>query len=174
MDHPCPLEPAATIPPSAVFRPDFSGRGLWPWLMELCESNYLLLQSLCGKLSELPDCWTSTSKGVTLILRSSHLSPYTSDFSYVFDLRETLFQIHARLYHDARICDAYGVLCSQLRGGERLPGILPHARPGRDGTASTMRGLDLQWRDNCVMRRWLEYAFTHGHFAMRSLGSSRK
>ena len=140
-------------------------RGLWLWLMELYESNYLLLGTLCGSLKDLPEAWFSRRDGgILLILTARHLGPYTTEIGYRLSLPDTSVETRARLYHDARICEAVsGNVPARppVNPAGTPASSFPRLHPGQP--------VEDKWALNLQFHRWLEYGLSGRHFSARAL-----
>jgi uncharacterized protein YqiB (DUF1249 family) len=154
-----------TAPSVADLLSSTTERGLGMWLAELYEGNYRLFSILCGSLRDLPERWVSRREGSLLCtLEAVRLGPYTTAIRYRFTLPDLAVAALARLYHDAKICEA---LCC-LR---EIPG--PHGADDGDFVPALRRPQDLsiavKWAINHQFRRWLEYGLARGHFTARRL-----
>ena len=141
-------------------------RGLWMWLAELYEGNYRLFSILCGSLRDLPERWISRREGPLLCtLESVRLGPYTTAIRYRFTLPDLTVAVLARLYHDAKICEAHYCL-------RETPGL--HGPDDGDFVSALRRPHDLtvgeKWAVNHQFRRRLEYGLAQDHFTARRLG----
>lgn len=161
-----PLSPADEIARATVLSrwPLIRRGALGNYLMELYELNYRLLRLLCGGLRGMPPRWSSSVAGVTLILSSYPLGPYTADLSFAFSLPEVCFVTAARLYHDASLCEVI-VGPRLVKSPDDLPSS-PRAADPQEGTT-----LETKWHANHLFNRWIDYALGHGYFARRRIHS---
>jgi uncharacterized protein YqiB (DUF1249 family) len=154
-----------TTPSVADLLSSTTERGLGLWLAELYEGNYRLFSILCGSLRDLPERWVSRREGPLLCtLEAVRLGPYTTAIRYRFALPDLSVAVWARLYHDAKICEALYCLREALepRGADDGDFVPALRRPQELSVAE-------KWAINHQFRRWLEYGLARDHFAARRL-----
>ncbi|PID59935.1 MAG: hypothetical protein CSB44_12315 [Gammaproteobacteria bacterium] len=134
--------------------------GRFAALMELYESNYILLRRLIPNLTALEGgseqrylSWRAGA--VPLELSAIEHSRYTSSFrlSYRFSSRRQPSRepdLTIRLYHDAR-------------SAEVMTGLLPSSRRDARGEPRRRRDLGEGMRLNRFFNRWLAYCLRQGH-----------
>jgi uncharacterized protein YqiB (DUF1249 family) len=123
-------------------------------LMEMYEVNYLRLRLLCPALSSMPDRAVSRADGaLDLHLDVLERSVYTTTLrlTYLFEHRDPAARrspdLEIRVYHDARQAE-----------------VLRRAEHGRVIEAASGRaGLELKWRLNRFLYKWLGYCRHQGH-----------
>lgn len=140
-----------TVLDTRLHRPRTSDR--FASLMELYESNYMLVRLLAPRLREMQDrTYESLSRrGVRLQLYDLRHARFTSTFglSYRFTSAErpTLEpDLAIRLYHDARTCEVMSGLLSS-----------------RTGESRRVRNLDTNVGLNRFLNRWLAYCLREAH-----------
>ena len=129
-------------------------------LMSLYESNYLRLQQLIPELERLDGYYRSCVAGdcdlhVEIIERSRYTVTLSlSYFFYESERRIADPDMQVRAYLDAQLVEAMS-----LRGDHRhaeLRRLLRfHGQP-----------LDVRWRRNIVLNKWLEYLMDQGHLVL--------
>ncbi|MCC5811047.1 MAG: DUF1249 domain-containing protein [Ectothiorhodospiraceae bacterium] len=124
-------------------------------LMELYESNYILMRRLAPSLRSMEGmACSSTNAGVDLRLTIMERSPYTTTLamSHWFDHDPEAVEpdLLLRVYHDARLAEVMPdtpVEQFQLWEGER----------------PDSRSLEWRWEMNRFLNRWLRYCLSEGH-----------
>jgi len=143
------------IVPEAIAKPrSFVG------LMSLYESNYLRLQQLIPELERLDGYYRSRVAGacdlhVEIIERRRYTVTLSlSYFFYESERRIADPDLKVRAYLDGQLAEAMN-LCGDHR----------HAELRR---LSRMHGkeLDVRWRRNIVLNKWLEYLMDQGHLVL--------
>lgn len=129
------------------------GCGRFASLMELYESNYLLVRLLIPRLRQLPEGrYLSRVVGcLDLELRDIQHSRYTTTFKLTYRFsapgrRACEPDLMLRLYHDARTCEVVSGLIDTRRQDVRR-----------------VRRLDASWRLNRFLFKWLRYCLRQGH-----------
>ena len=126
-------------------------------LMSLYESNRVRLQALLGDVRHLQGTLRSAvPEECVLEVVVLEQSAYTTVLllNYLFDeatgpVREPALEV--RLYHDADLAEASRVGTREPRGPLRaIDRLLPAS-------------LDLRWRRNMLLNKWLEYLVDTGH-----------
>ncbi len=141
--------------PETVVRP-----GSFVGLMTLYESNYLRLLQLVPEIHRLDGCYRSTVAGdCDLYLEILERSRYTvtMSLSYMFtedDVRVADPDMQVRLYLDGHLAEA--MRCS---GEHRHAALRRLSRAHR-------KELDLRWRRNMLLNKWLEYLMDQGHMIL--------
>lgn len=132
-------------------------------LMELYEANYIRLRRLCGDLSSLPERSVSRAAGaLDLHLTIHERSPYTTTLVLTYHLADPDGIIRpdpnlvVKVYHDARQAEALS----------RDPGARLYARSIAPRGAA--KSLELKWRLNRFLYKWLGYCAHQGHGAWSS------
>ncbi len=125
--------------------------------MTLYESNYIRLGWLVPDLACLSDQVTSKVIGdPTLELTVLERCRYTTTLglSYLFESQEAgasrLPDLSVRVYHDARLAEAFAAGTGRERGRVR-------------GAGATVSGGDQRWSWNMLLNKWLEYSVGCGH-----------
>jgi uncharacterized protein YqiB (DUF1249 family) len=129
-------------------------------LMALYESNYLRLVHLIPELERLDGCFRSRVAGdcelhVDILERCRYT--VTLSLTYLFETDEGTVadpDMTVRAYLDGQLAEAMS-LCGQHR----------HAtlrRLAREHKAE----LDLRWKRNIVLNKWLDYLTDHGHLVL--------
>jgi len=141
--------------PQAIIKPkSFLG------LMSLYESNYLRLLNLIPELERLDGCYRSRVAGdCDLHVEVLQCSQYTVTLSltyYFVKDGERLADpdMMVRAYLDGRLAEAMS-----LTGTHRLEELRRLVR--QHG-----KQLDLRWRRNVVLNKWLEYLTDQGHLVL--------
>lgn len=129
-------------------------------LMALYESNYLRLLRLLPELERLDGCFRSRVAGdCDLHLEVLERCRYTVTLSLTYHLEtdEGLMadpDITVRAYLDGRLAEA-------MKVGDRLRHMAL-----RKFIEEHRRELDLRWRRNIVLNKWLEYLSDQGHLIL--------
>ena len=141
--------------PETVVRP-----GSFVGLMALYESNYLRLLRLLPELERLDGCFRSRVAGeCDLHLEILERSRYTVTLSMTYHLEtdDGLLvdpDITVRAYLDGGLAEAMAI-----GNRQRNVALRRIAREHR-------RELDLRWRRNMVLNKWLEYLSDQGHLVL--------
>ena len=129
-------------------------------LMALYESNYLRLLRLLPELEQLDGCFRSRVAGdCDLHLEVLERCRYTVTLSLTYHLKtdDGLIldpDITVRAYLDGRLAEAMMV------GNRQRHMVL------RKFVDEHRRELDLRWRRNSVLNKWLEYLSDQGHLIL--------
>ena len=129
-------------------------------LMALYESNYLRLLRLLPELEQLDGCFRSRVAGdCDLHLEVLERCRYTVTLSLTYHLKtdDGLIldpDITVRAYLDGRLAEAMMV------GNRQRHMVL------RKFLDEHRRELDLRWRRNIVLNKWLEYLSDQGHLIL--------
>ena len=129
-------------------------------LMALYESNYLRLLRLLPELEQLDGCFRSRVAGdCDLYLEVLERCRYTVTLSLTYHLNtdDGLIldpDITVRAYLDGRLAEAMMV------GNRQRHMVL------RKFLDEHKRELDLRWRRNIVLNKWLEYLSDQGHLIL--------
>ena len=129
-------------------------------LMALYESNYLRLLRLLPDLEQLDGCFRSRVAGdCDLYLEVLERCRYTVTLSLTYHLKtdDGLIldpDITVRVYLDGRLAEAMMV------GNRQRHMVL------RKFVDEHKRELDLRWRRNIVLNKWLEYLSDQGHLIL--------
>ena len=129
-------------------------------LMALYESNYLRLLRLLPELEQLDGCFRSRVAGdCDLYLEVLERSRYTVTLSLTYHLKtdDGLIldpDITVRAYLDGHLAEAMMV-------GKRQRHMVL-----RKFLDEHKRELDLRWRRNIVLNKWLEYLSDQGHLIL--------
>jgi uncharacterized protein YqiB (DUF1249 family) len=129
-------------------------------LMALYESNYLRLLRVLPELEQLDGCFRSRVAGdCDLHLEVLERCRYTVTLSLTYHLKtdDGLIldpDITVRAYLDGRLAEAMMV-------GNRQRHMML-----RKFLAEHRRELDLRWRRNIVLNKWLEYLSDQGHLIL--------
>lgn len=124
-------------------------------LMELYESNYILIRRLAPALRDMGDAVSRVPGGVDLHLRILERAPYTTSVSltHYFDPDSPLYaepDLRVRVYHDARAAE-----------------VMPDTPTERfhlwSGHRPEPKSLAWRWELNRFLNRWLRYCLTEGH-----------
>lgn len=141
--------------PQAIVKPrSFIG------LMTLYESNYLRLLRLIPEIARLDGCFRSRVAGdCDLHIEILERRRYTVTLSLTYHLEtdEGLLidpDITIRVYLDGQLAEAMSIDETQRHAGLRQL-IGAHRRI-----------LDLRWRRNVVLNKWLEYLSDQGHLVL--------
>jgi uncharacterized protein YqiB (DUF1249 family) len=128
--------------------------------MALYESNYLRLLRLLPELEQLDGCFRSRVAGdCDLYLEVLERCRYTVTLSLTYHLKtdDGLIldpDITVRAYLDGRLAEAMMV------GNRQRHMVL------RKFLDEHKRELDLRWRRNIVLNKWLEYLSDQGHLIL--------
>jgi len=129
-------------------------------LMALYESNYLRLLRVLPELEQLDGCFRSRVAGdCDLYLEVLERCRYTVTLSLTYHLKtdDGLIldpDITVRAYLDGRLAEAMMV------GNRQRHMVL------RKFVDEHKRELDLRWRRNIVLNKWLEYLSDQGHLIL--------
>ena len=129
-------------------------------LMALYESNYLRLLRVLPELEQLDGCFRSRVAGeCDLYLEVLERSRYTVTLSLTYHLKtdDGLIldpDITVRAYLDGHLAEAMMV------GNRQRHMVL------RKFLDEHKRELDLRWRRNIVLNKWLEYLSDQGHLIL--------
>ena len=129
-------------------------------LMALYESNYLRLLRLLPELEQLDGCFRSRVAGdCDLHLEVLERCRYTVTLSLTYHLKtdDGLIldpDITVRAYLDGRLAEA------MIVGNRQRHMVL------RKFLDEHRRELDLRWRRNIVLNKWLEYLSDQGHLIL--------
>jgi len=129
-------------------------------LMSLYESNFLRLQQLIPELDRLDGYYQSKVIGdCDLHLEILEKSRYTVtlSLSYFFveeDVRIADPDMKIRVYFDGRLAEAMS-FCGEHRHAEF-----------RRLTRAHRHELNVRWRQNIVLNKWLEYLQDQGHLIL--------
>ena len=129
-------------------------------LMALYESNYLRLLRLLPELEQLDGCFRSRVAGeCDLYLEVLERSRYTVTLSLTYHLKtdDGLIldpDITVRAYLDGHLAEAMMV------GNRQRHMVL------RKFLDEHKRELDLRWRRNIVLNKWLDYLSDQGHLIL--------
>lgn len=141
--------------PQAAAKP-----GSFIGLMSLYESNYLRLQQIIPDLERLDGYYQSRVPGdCTLHLEILDRSRYTITLSLSYFFFENGRRIadpdlRVRVYLDGRLAEVM-----------RLDGSQRHAELRRLWNEQRLE-LDLRWRRNIVLNKWLDYLREQGHLIL--------
>ena len=141
--------------PETIVRP-----GSFVGLMALYESNFVRLQQLVPELHRLDGYYRSRVAGdcelhVEILERSRYT--VTLSLSYFFEEEGERIadpDMQVRIYLDGQLAEATG-----FSGEHRHQHIRRLCRAHR-------KELDLRWRRNIVLNKWLEYLLDHGHLVL--------
>ena len=129
-------------------------------LMALYESNYLRLLRLLPEIERLDGCFRSRVAGdCDLYVEILERSRYTVTLSLTYHLHTddgllTDPDMTVRVYLDCSLAEAMTVGKSQ-----RHTALKELVREHR-------RELDLRWRRNVILNKWLEYLSDQGHLVL--------
>lgn len=129
-------------------------------LMALYESNYLRLLRVLPELEQLDGCFRSRVAGdCDLYLEVLERCRYTVTLSLTYHLKtdDGLIldpDITVRAYLDGRLAEA------MIVGNRQRHMVL------RKFVDEHKRELDLRWRRNIVLNKWLEYLSDQGHLIL--------
>lgn len=147
------------IVPQTIVKPkSFAG------LMALYESNYLRLQYLIPELDRIDGCYRSRVAGdcelhVDILERCRYT--VTLSLTYYFDVdgeRVADPDMTVRVYLDGQLGEAMN-----LGGDHRHAELRRLAKQHR-------AELDVRWRRNVVLNKWLEYLIDQGHLVLERQG----
>lgn len=141
--------------PQTVVKP-----GSFVGLMALYESNYLRLLRLVPELERLDGCYRSRVAGdcdlfVEIVERSRYT--VTLSLTYRFDTAQGVLadpDMTVRAYLDGQLAEVLGI------GNWRR-----HAELRRFVKENACE-LDLRWRRNIILNKWLEYLTDQGHLVL--------
>lgn len=141
--------------PQTVVRP-----GSFVGLMALYESNFLRLLRLVPELERLDGCYHSRVAGecdlfVEIIERSRYT--VTLSLTYRFDTADGVLadpDMTVRAYLDGQLAEVLAI------GNWRRHAEL------RRFVKENRRELDLRWRRNIILNKWLEYLTDQGHLLL--------
>lgn len=135
--------------------------------MSLYESNYLRLQRLIPEIDRLDGYFRSRVAGdcdlhVEIVDRSRYTVTLSlSYFFYEDDRRIADPDVRVRVYLDGKLAEAMN-LCD----GDRRP-CSEHRHSELRRIVRLLRDeLDLRWRRNIVLNKWLEYLTDQGHLVL--------
>ena len=145
----------SVLVPETVIRP-----GSFVGLMALYESNYLRLLQLVPELDRLDGYYRSRVAGdcdLHVEIRERRRYTVTLSLSYFFvedGVRIADPDMQLRVYLDGQLAEATG-----FSGEHRHEHLRRLSRAHR-------HELDLRWRRNIVLNKWLEYLLDHGHLIL--------
>ncbi len=124
-------------------------------LMELYESNYILMRRLAPGLRALDGhAVSSVAGGVDLHLKTLECSPYTTTVAmshwFEHDPEAVEPDLLIRVYHDAKLAEV-------------LPDTPVEQFTLWDGAMPERRSLEWRWELNRFLNRWLRYCLSEGH-----------
>ncbi len=125
-------------------------------LMSLYESNFLRLCRLVSQALPAKGRWVSQVPGeCDLVLTVGERGPYTTTFNLSYWLTDesdhAVPDMTLRLYHDARLLEAYGWATNHRHAGLQRWRLLAE------------RELDQRWARNVMLNKWLDYCVDCGH-----------
>ncbi len=129
-------------------------------LMALYESNFLRLQQLVPDLVRLDGYYRSCVAGdcdlhLEIIERSRYTVTLSLSYFFVEDgVRIADPDMRIRVYLDGRLAEVM-----QLNGDHRHPGLRRLIRTHR-------HEMNLRWRRNMVLNKWLEVLMGQGHLIL--------
>ena len=129
-------------------------------LMALYESNFLRLQQLVPDLVRLDGYYRSCVAGdcdlhLEIIERSRYTVTLSLSYFFVEDgVRIADPDMRIRVYLDGRLAEVM-----QLNGDHRHPGLRRLIRTHR-------HEMNLRWRRNMVLNKWLEFLMGQGHLIL--------
>jgi len=141
--------------PQAAVRP-----GSFVALMALYESNYLRLLNLVPELDRLDGCFRSRVAGdCELHLEVIERSRYTTTVSmtYHFAADDGLLldpDMLVRAYFDGELAEVMAM------------GKQQRHRTLRRIVTAHKQELDLRWRRNMILNKWLDYLYDQGHLVL--------
>lgn len=144
------------IVPETIVRPrSFVG------LMSLYESNFLRLLHVIPELERIDGCFQSRVAGecdlhVEILERSRYT--VTLSMTYIFESDDGPIadpDMQVRAYLDGRLAEVL-----------RFGGTLSHAELRRLLRAHRQE-LDLRWKRNVILNKWLEYLVDQGHLILQ-------
>lgn len=125
-------------------------------LMDLYEMNYMLMRRLMPKMQQQRGVLVSTCQaGLPLHVEVLEQDRFTTVLRLFYRIRQDEGRIsevpdlHVRVYHDARVAEA---VAGRLRGRDCVVG-------GRSGE----RCLDVRWRLNRFLNKWLRFLLHRKH-----------
>ena len=141
--------------PQTIVKP-----GSFVGLMALYESNYLRLFRLVPELERLDGCYHSTVAGdcdlfVEIVQRSRYT--VTLSLTYRFETGEGVFadpDMTVRAYLDGQLAEVLSI-GNWRRHAELRRFVKEHSRE-----------LDVRWRRNVILNKWLEYLTDQGHLVL--------
>ena len=145
----------STLVPETIVKPrSFVG------LMALYESNYLRLLRLVPELERIDGCFRSNVAGdcqlhVEILERCRYT--ITLSLTYLFDTEDGVVadpDLRVRAYLDGQLAEAMS-----LTGDHR------HSELQRLLKA-TRHELDLRWKRNVILNKWLDYLSDQGHLVL--------
>ena len=130
-------------------------------LMDVYEHNYILIRRLLPHLNQIQQLVTLIGRGggLRLYVEITEQDRFTTVLRMFYRLEDKearineVPDIHVRIYHDARVAEA---VSGRLRGRDCVP-------TGRVGT----RCLDVRWRLNRFLYKWLRYLL-HRQYVLTS------
>ncbi len=143
------------IVPETIVKPNsFVG------LMALYESNYMRLKRLLPEIDRLDGCFRSRVAGdcdlyVEILERSRYT--VTLSLTYLLETGEGMLadpDITIRVYLDCQLAEAMAI-----GKGQHHAALKQLVREHR-------RELDLRWRRNIVLNKWLDYLSDQGHLVL--------
>jgi len=144
------------IVPETIVRPrSFVG------LMSLYESNFLRLLHLIPELERIDGCFRSRVAGecnlyVEILERSRYTVTLSMTYLFETDDGQTADpDMQVRAYLDGRLAEVLS-----------LGGSLSHAELRRLFRAHRQE-LDLRWKRNVILNKWLEYLIDQGHLILQ-------
>jgi uncharacterized protein YqiB (DUF1249 family) len=141
--------------PETIVKP-----GSFVGLMSLYESNYLRLQRLIPELNRLDGYYKSRVAGdcdlhVEILERSRYtITMSLSYFFYENGTRVADPDMKIRVYLDGQLAETMG-FCGEHRHTELRRLCRMHRAE-----------LDIRWRRNIVLNKWLEYLMDQGHLVL--------
>jgi uncharacterized protein YqiB (DUF1249 family) len=141
--------------PETIVKP-----GSFVGLMSLYESNYLRLQRLIPELNRLDGYYKSRVAGdcdlhVEILERSRYtITLSLSYFFYENGTRVADPDMKIRVYLDGQLAETMG-FCGEHRHTELRRLCRMHRAE-----------LDIRWRRNIVLNKWLEYLMDQGHLVL--------
>lgn len=141
--------------PETIVKP-----GSFVGLMSLYESNYLRLQRLIPELNRLDGYYRSRVAGdcdlhVEILERSRYtITLSLSYFFYENGTRVADPDMKIRVYLDGQLAETMG-FCGEHRHTELRRLCRMHRAE-----------LDIRWRRNIVLNKWLEYLMDQGHLVL--------
>lgn len=148
------LQDSLLVPETVVKPRTFVG------LMALYESNFLRLQRVIPDLDRLDGYYRSRVAGdcdlhLEIVERSRYTVTLSLSYFFVEDgVRIADPDMHVRVYLDGRLAEAM-----HFNGDHRHPGLRRLIQAHR-------YELDLRWRRNMVLNKWLEFLMGQGHLIL--------
>ena len=145
----------STLVPETIVKPrSFVG------LMALYESNYLRLLRLVPELERIDGCFRSNVAGdcqlhVEILERCRYT--ITLSLTYLFDTEDGVVadpDLRVRAYLDGQLAEAMS-----LTGDHRH-------RELQRLLKATRHELDLRWKRNVILNKWLDYLSDQGHLVL--------